>query len=378
MRKTMLLLVTILLLSGCTYQQNDISTAQETPLVQDDVSSEAGLEPFADVRGGINISRTLVLATKDYNADDIYTYEFNEYTLFEENAELQQTIMERGKNPGLGIRALHEQGITGKGISVAIIDQNLFLEPPEFSDKIVQYYECGYDFSQVDGSMHGPAVVSILAGETCGVAPDVSVYYAAAPSWTRDAAYYADGLSWIVNVNKGLGDNEKIRVVSVSAAPSGPGSPFDKNLELWDEAVAQAQAAGILVIDCRSDPNTGFVRHGFYDPDDPENIEKARNGWSYSGQTSPTTEGSISVPGDFRTTVEQYRKGDYFFRYGGNGGLSWSIPYAAGVLALGWQVNPELTAVEMRQLLIDSAYMNEFDELIIYPAAFIKMVEATR
>ena len=39
--------------------------------------------------------------------------------------------MENGKNPGLGIRALHGQGITGEGVSVAIIDEAIFLEPPE-------------------------------------------------------------------------------------------------------------------------------------------------------------------------------------------------------------------------------------------------------
>ena len=50
--------------------------------------------------------------------------------------------MENGKNPGLGIRALHGQGITGEGVSVAIIDEAIFLEPPEFSDRIVDYYEC--------------------------------------------------------------------------------------------------------------------------------------------------------------------------------------------------------------------------------------------
>jgi hypothetical protein len=37
-------------------------------------------------------------------------------------ASLTNEIMEEGKNPGLGIRSLHSQGITGKGISVAIID----------------------------------------------------------------------------------------------------------------------------------------------------------------------------------------------------------------------------------------------------------------
>jgi hypothetical protein len=35
-------------------------------------------------------------------------------------------------NPGLGVRELHEEGITGKGVTVAIIDQNMILDHPEF------------------------------------------------------------------------------------------------------------------------------------------------------------------------------------------------------------------------------------------------------
>ena len=85
----------------------------------------------------------------------------------------------------------------------------------------------------------------------------------------------------------------------------------------------------------------------------------------------------IACACDYRTTVEQYDTGDYYFRYAGEGGASWAPPYVAGVLALGWQINPQLTAVEIKQLLIESAYENEYGERIIYPAAFIKLVEAT-
>ena len=87
-------------------------------------------------------------------------------------------------------------------------------------------------------------------------------------------------------------------------------------------------------------------------------------------------DGYISVPCDYRTTVEQYDAGDYYFRYAGSGGLSWGIPYAAGVLALGWQINPKLTATEIKRLLIESAYENEYGERIIYPAEFIERVTA--
>ena len=44
--------------------------------------------------------------------------------------------------------------------------------------------------------MHGPAVASLLAGKTIGVAPDANIYYAAWPSWLEDSRYAADALDW--------------------------------------------------------------------------------------------------------------------------------------------------------------------------------------
>ena len=52
-------------------------------------------------------------------------------------------IMTNGMNPGLGIRVLHQMDITGKGINVAIIDQPLYQDHPEYAGKITAYYDTG-------------------------------------------------------------------------------------------------------------------------------------------------------------------------------------------------------------------------------------------
>lgn len=44
--------------------------------------------------------------------------------------------MESCKNPGLGIRQLHEQGFTGKGVNMAIIDQPLGMHQ-EYADNLI-------------------------------------------------------------------------------------------------------------------------------------------------------------------------------------------------------------------------------------------------
>ena len=57
------------------------------------------------------------------------------------------------------------------------------------------------------------------------------------------------------------------------------------------------------------------------------------------------------------------------------GGLSWSIPYTAGVLALGWQVCPELTAEEIKVALFATAYVSEDGARIIDPLSFIHALQ---
>jgi subtilisin family serine protease len=304
---------------------------------------------------------------------DFITFTFNEGTVLKGNEKLQDEIMNNGKNPGLGIIELHEEGITGKGINVAIIDQNLLLDHPEFDGKIAKYYDTGCEQAADSGSMHAPAVTSILVGNTIGVAPDAKVYFAAAPSWTGDSEYYAKGLYWIIEENKKLPENEKIRVVSVSAAPSGYGSPFLKNLKMWDEAVLAAQDEGILVLDCRSGEKTGIIAPAFYDPEDPNNVSMCTGGFPTSTYVVPSSQ--IGVPTSYRTVAEEYVEASPSYQYTGQGGLSWGIPYAAGVLALGWQVNPALDNDQIIQILFNTCSVANDGSNIINPIAFIDAIK---
>ena len=63
--------------------------------------------------------------------------------------------------------------------------------------------------------------------------------------------------------------------------------------------------------------------------------------------------------------------------YWGEGSQSWAVPYVAGVLASGWQVNPALDGETMRELLFQSARVNASGDHMIDPPAFIALVEET-
>lgn len=311
----------------------------------------------------------------EYHREDIYTFMFNEGTVLEGNEALAAQVMEEGRNPGLGVRELHRSGITGQGVNVGIIDQNLLTDHPEFAGKIAAYYDTGCSVPEDEGSMHAPAVTSILAGETIGVAPGVRVYFAAVPSWELDSAYYAKALYWLIEQNEKLPEGEKIRVVSVSAVPSGPETLFEKNTQMWDEAMRAAHAAGILVLDCGSGESRVPIAPAYYDPQQRENVERCRVGWPNASW--PASVGEIAAPACYRTVAEEYDRGETSYCYDGPGGLSWAVPYVAGVLALGWQVNPQLSNEEIVQLLLTTACgENAGPGGVVNPAAFIEAIES--
>ncbi len=326
------------------------------------------LKPFQDVRFG-DMSRLDLSAEPGLPA----TLTFNLKTVWPKSLPPgfnPEKLLEAGMNPGLGIRKLHEQGLTGKGVNVAMIDQPLFQDHPEFVGKIAAYKDMG---CESESSMHGPAVASLLVGNRCGSAPEARLYYAAAPSWKKDAVFYARALDWILDQNAALPSGSKIRVVSVSAAPSGPSSPFEKNLEMWDAACDRAEKAGILVLDCTQ--HHGFIRSCFYDAADPENVSKCRPGYPNHVATN-VAKGCLLVPTSQRTVAEEYVKGDCGYQFTGEGGLSWAIPNCAGVLALGWQARPDLQPAQMRELLFKSAHKNADGSLTINPPEFVRLAKA--
>jgi len=304
----------------------------------------------------------------------IATLRFNQKTVWPKPAKMlagrsPEELLTNAMNPGLGVRSLHRQGITGKGVNVAIIDQPLYQDHPEFTGKIVAYYDTGCG---TESSMHGPAVTSLLVGTNCGTAPDARVYYAAAPSWKRDTAYEAKALDWIIKQNKNLPASKKIRVVSVSAAPSSP-NVRDKNRHMWGQVCARAEAAGIMVLDCTEE--RGFIGKCWYNARVPDSVSACMPG---DPRYDFRITNRLLVPSAPRTTAEEYKKGDFSYQYCGYGGLSWSIPYCAGVLALGWQLNPDLGGEQMRELLFKSAYTTRSGAKIINPEDFIRLVRKAK
>ena len=324
------------------------------------------VEKFQDVRD-IKWKKDVhgkVFKTPDL--ETLVTLKFNKGTLWTDD-KLPKAILEYGKTPPLDIEKLHKQRLTGEGVNVAIIDQPLALDHPEYKGKIASYKTFIPENYEMDiSSMHGPGVASLLVGENLGTAPKARVYYYAVPTWLKDSLYAAQALEDIIKVNKTLDNKHKIKFVSVSAAFSGNGSPFEKNLDAWDEAFAHAIKEGICVVDCSSEH--GFIGSGYVDFFD----KSFKYGFPDRFDAKPFR--SVHVPNSLRTVAESYDNKHFSYAYNGKAGLSWGIPYATGILCLGQQLNPNLSAEELKEIFIETAMKNDN---VVNPEGFIERVKDT-
>ena len=128
-----------------------------------------------------------------------------------------ERVLELGKNPGLSIRGLHAQGITGHGIGIGIVDQALLTRHPEYVERLKWYEEIDLQ-GRPPSEMHGPAVASIAVGKTVGVAPEADLYYIAVRTYEMSSLLhnYARGVRRLLEVNQRLPKEHRIRAISLS------------------------------------------------------------------------------------------------------------------------------------------------------------------
>ncbi len=300
-----------------------------------------------------------------------------------------EKIIEEAKNPGLEIHKLHEDGITGKGITVAIIDQKLSESHIEFKDNLISNKEYSPDgmpeIIKEGTSMHGPAVASIFVGKNCGIAPDAKLFYSGIGS-TKDSFFgYIKALEDIIEYNKT--HNEKIKIVSVSKGHGGREIP---GTEEWIKTKQIAKDFGITVIDSNylldnlmSRGGTKINKDKFddYEPsldnksmtEQLKTVDKNSDAYKMYQNYLNTVDERVIVPCDYRTLASG--KGDGEYRYQSSAGISWSIPYLAGVFALAMQVNPDLTNKIFLEIVHNTVGKTRKGLKVINPEGIIEEVK---
>lgn len=405
-------------------------------------------DPFADVPyPAINSFNYADLSGEDLTSVDLTTTKdpatltFDTSTKWPAKDKMPEgfspdALLDQGRYLGLGLDSLHERGITGEGVAVAVIDRPTLKEHEEFAENLQYNEPAAGDADSVAVNFHGAAITGILAGKH-GVAPDAKIHYFAIPG---DNAYTASAqaLDKVIALNKTLGDGEKIRVVAAAQSVN----PLDEAANVsgakdWSAAIKRAEAEGIIVIypSMTAVELTGAGVKPGKDRDDPENyvawtwtsakawaVEKIRaagakswedvrkelirllteqpdldslqaealNTYIYLAESYKQTstfenwiavaEGNLSkalaVPVDCITLATADANDSY--AYYGSGGLSWASPYVAGLIALGLQVNPSATAGELFAALMETGTPFVTGGKLVNPGAFVQAVKALK
>jgi subtilisin family serine protease len=289
-------------------------------------------------------------------------------------------------------KLVHGMGITGAGISVAIIDSGLGPEKSIVTGGAGQTrLLAGYDAianstigkvtnTDTDDYGHGTHLASIVAssrldpnGGYNGMAPDAGLVYVKAFDGLGRGSY-ADvirGIDWVVS-NKG---RYKIRVMNLSFA--APPQSWYWNDPL-NQAVMKAWQAGIVVVAAAGNSGPDAMSIGVpgnvpyvitvgamsdnFTREDPADDFLAS--WSSAG---PTYEGFVKpdlvAPGghvlglmgasDFLpSTYKEFFDGSYYFQMSGT---SQATAVTSGVVALMLQAQPSLTPDQVKCKLLSSA-----------------------
>ena len=350
---------------------------------------------------GIKDARGYDISGLDLTKEELLNLCIDKTTILsDEQRAIIDEYTEKMKDPGLGIRALHEQGFTGKGVKMAIIDQPLG-EHREYSSNIAEHNDVNAtEVGWTKASMHGAAVTSIAVGETTGVAPDASVNYYSAVNLSTDSkdiefyrtnllreiennkddvGYveflqnelnninpefgvssnqpYVDAINQILDKNEKLPENERVSVVSISWG-------FDKFAPGYQElqqALARAKEQGVFIVSTALEEHYGFStcganRNPQADPNDPKSYE-AGAFWKGGNLEQIPTEAKdelLLVPMDHRT-VADFTDGNSYRYEGNDGGMSWSTPWLAGTYVLAKQANPNITPEEFWKVALETS-----------------------
>ena len=290
------------------------------------------------------------LSELDLSGIDLWQSSFSTTTVWPDQLPegfSPEDILEAGKDPGLGIRALHQQGIDGTGVGIAIIDQPLLTGHEQYKDNLMLYerVHCRGE----EAAMHGPAVASLAVGKDTGVAPGAKLYYIATThghngdnGYQFDAGILADCIDRVVEINGQLPDGEKIRVISISRGFNEQDEGYDRMLE----AIAHAEKNGIFVLTTSPQEYASFRLYGL-DRDvsgEADELSAYHPAAWISEQYyawMATQEYLLLVPSGGRTYASANGAWKYEWDY--TGGMSWGVPWLAGVYALCCQVDPDLT-----------------------------------
>ncbi len=290
---------------------------------------------------------------KNVTSSDLSKISFDDETSFPPELPIgfnPSNLLNATKKVPLGVDQLHDKGINGAGMSVAIID-SAFVPHIETEHSEFEYF---VNSSIASEHFHGLITSTILAGKYLGIAPKARCNFFTISQMTAERDdELINGLSKIYDkINNG----ENICVVSLSM-------PYPKTTkDEYYEMVNKLDEIGCVVIDS-VEFNKEFICARFTSTDlsDLESVDL--NDWQREGEWLQLAEARIAIPSAGRALPLWGTRDRYHFC--GQSGVSWSIPIIAGLYCLARQINADIKYAEFIQLIKQTAYTNKSELKII-------------
>ncbi|MBQ4057969.1 MAG: S8 family peptidase [Lachnospiraceae bacterium] len=245
--------------------------------------------------------------------------------------------------------ALHKKGITGKNVTIAILDSGLAKHPDIAPNRILAFR----DFIQLsdepyDDYNHGTHVTGIVASSRIGIAPECNIIALKILDSKGQGStdIFIEAIKWILYHQHVY----NIQIVNISIGGNTTELKRVKNrLNLW---VNRMWENGIIV--CCSAGNNGPTPNSISAPGNCKKVITvgACDGkhFSSAGPLSPSVmKPEISAPGYHILSLKPN------IGYSIKNGTSMSVPFISGACALLLQKHPTLTNEQIKYYLIKSA-----------------------
>lgn len=255
------------------------------------------------------------------------------------------------KIPSIVSRAylLHQKGITGKNVNVALLDSGLAKHSDINANRILTFQDfIHHSDKPYDDYNHGTHVTGILASSRIGIAPECNVI----PLKILDSRghgstdIFIEAIKWILYHQHIY----NVQIVNISIGGNTSELKREKNrLNLW---VSRMWEKGIVV--CCSAGNNGPTPDSISAPGNCENVITvgAYDGKHFSSAGpihSAIMKPELSAPGYHILSLKP--SGGYSIK----NGTSMSVPFISGACALLLQKYPNLTNEQVKYYLMHSA-----------------------
>ena len=256
---------------------------------------------------------------------------------------IPQEILKKSTTTNQHVKNLHASGITGKGITVAVLDSG-FQGQNHVEFENANLVKCTIDRQEeLEYHFHMEDVLAKLCGKNLGIAPDVKVLYYEVSTEKDDSESINSALK---DVLKRIDNGENIRIVNRSGPFTRGDEPMQYEKENF-ELVDRLRSKNCEVI-CSDFFGENFFCCGTTFLNDNDDINKYEPASFLNEKFKEKSKNSINILCAGRTIPEFCIPNGY--KYEVVDCFSWTIPQASGYYALCLQINPHLTFEQFTEL----------------------------